>query len=297
MGDAGEGLIDADARIQERMEELERERTRQQHGKPVRDPEKMHALESLRLARTELDRQLAATTNERRRDADRAGASQRSTAAWRPLEAASRAEAALCAVHAYHDGTKHHFQRFARSLGYLDWASQPNPFRSFAGAPAYALSPAARRGRPPCTRRRRSTSVMSCACSLGLSAWKQFRESSWSLRVNPSSGNLHPTEAYVVCRPDGRRRRDACRLSLRGRSSRARAAVRVDACGLGRRHGAATSRLAGRADVDSLARGMEVRRAGVPLLPARSRTCDRGRPDRRGARWLARAPAPGLVPC
>jgi len=34
--------------------------------------------------------------------------------------------------------------------------------------------------------------------SLGLSAWKQFRGSRWSLRVNPSSGNLHPTEAYVV---------------------------------------------------------------------------------------------------
>ncbi len=67
MGDSGEGLIDADARIQERMEELERERTRQQHGKPVRDTVKMEALESLRLARTELDRQLLATTNERRR--------------------------------------------------------------------------------------------------------------------------------------------------------------------------------------------------------------------------------------
>ena len=67
MGDSGEGLIDADGRIQERMEELERERTRLQHGKPVRDPVKMHALESLRLARTELDRQLVATTNERRR--------------------------------------------------------------------------------------------------------------------------------------------------------------------------------------------------------------------------------------
>jgi hypothetical protein len=67
MGDSGEGLIDADARIQERMEELERERTRQQHGKPVRDPVKMEALESLRLARTELNRQLVATTNERRR--------------------------------------------------------------------------------------------------------------------------------------------------------------------------------------------------------------------------------------
>ena len=67
MGDAGEGLIDAEARIQERMEELERERTRQKHGKPVRDPDKVQALESLRLARTELDRQLVATTHERRR--------------------------------------------------------------------------------------------------------------------------------------------------------------------------------------------------------------------------------------
>ncbi len=67
MGDAGEGLIDAEGRIQERMEELERERTRQNHGKVIRDPEKVHALESLRLARMELDRQLTAATHERRR--------------------------------------------------------------------------------------------------------------------------------------------------------------------------------------------------------------------------------------
>jgi hypothetical protein len=66
MGDAGEGLIDADARIQERMEELERER-RQQTGKPIKNPEEVQALESLRLARTELERQLEATTNDRRR--------------------------------------------------------------------------------------------------------------------------------------------------------------------------------------------------------------------------------------
>jgi len=66
MGDAGEGLIDADSRIQERMEELERERTQQQ-AKTVRNPEQVHALESLRLARTELEGQLAATTHERRR--------------------------------------------------------------------------------------------------------------------------------------------------------------------------------------------------------------------------------------
>jgi hypothetical protein len=67
MGDSGEGLIDAEGRIQERMEELERERTRQNHGKIIRDPEKVQALESLRLARMELDRQLTATANERRR--------------------------------------------------------------------------------------------------------------------------------------------------------------------------------------------------------------------------------------
>lgn len=66
MGDAAEGLIDADARIQERMEELERDRTRSRAPK-VRDPERLQAIESLRLARTELERQLAATTHDRRR--------------------------------------------------------------------------------------------------------------------------------------------------------------------------------------------------------------------------------------
>jgi hypothetical protein len=66
MGDAGEGLIDAESRIQERMEELERERA-QKTTKPVRDPEAVRALESLRLARTELERQLEVTTHERRK--------------------------------------------------------------------------------------------------------------------------------------------------------------------------------------------------------------------------------------
>jgi chromosome segregation ATPase len=66
MGDAGEGLIDADARIQERMEELERDR-KQQNSRAVKNPELLQALESLRLARTELQRQLEVTTVERRR--------------------------------------------------------------------------------------------------------------------------------------------------------------------------------------------------------------------------------------
>jgi hypothetical protein len=67
MGDAGEGLIDQDSRIQERMEELERERAKAQ-TRDVRNPETVRALESLKLARTELERQLVSTTHERRRD-------------------------------------------------------------------------------------------------------------------------------------------------------------------------------------------------------------------------------------
>ena len=39
----------------------------------------------------------------------------------------------------YHHATKHHFGRFAPSLGYLDWATQPNPFRRFDGARLHRL--------------------------------------------------------------------------------------------------------------------------------------------------------------
>lgn len=57
MGDAGEGWVDAEARIQERLEELEHERNAPK-ARVIRDPELERNLESLRLARTELERQL-----------------------------------------------------------------------------------------------------------------------------------------------------------------------------------------------------------------------------------------------
>jgi hypothetical protein len=65
MGDAGEGLIDADARIQERMEELQVARA-QARRPAVRNPEQVRAVESLKLARTDMARQLEATTHEGR---------------------------------------------------------------------------------------------------------------------------------------------------------------------------------------------------------------------------------------
>lgn len=69
MGDAGEGLVDAESRVQERLEELERERAEKRGGESQSPKalEMQRARESLRLARAELERQLHATTHEARR--------------------------------------------------------------------------------------------------------------------------------------------------------------------------------------------------------------------------------------
>ena len=67
MGDAGEGLIDAEARLQERMDELEESRRVAKDRGPKVDPEVARQVESLRLARTELQRQLEVTTHETRK--------------------------------------------------------------------------------------------------------------------------------------------------------------------------------------------------------------------------------------
>ena len=34
----------------------------------------------------------------------------------------------------YHEETKHHLHRYARSAGHMDWRNQPNPFRFYEGA-------------------------------------------------------------------------------------------------------------------------------------------------------------------
>jgi SagB-type dehydrogenase family enzyme len=115
-------------------------------------------------------------------------------------------------VIAYHIQTKHHFNRYARSLGFLDWANQPDPFRRFEGSPLISL-PLLRSDEEPQSPSYDSIyqhgAVPSQAVTLralsrffelalGLSAWKKAGESEWALRSNPSSGNLHPTEGYIV---------------------------------------------------------------------------------------------------
>jgi len=63
MGDSGEGLVDAEARIQEQIEEREAERRRRSGGGPKIDPEKVREIESLRLAKSNLERQAEATSH------------------------------------------------------------------------------------------------------------------------------------------------------------------------------------------------------------------------------------------
>ena len=112
----------------------------------------------------------------------------------------------------YHERTKHYPGRYARALGHMDWATQPDPFRRFVGAPLLDLElvpvgeqpryePVFFSGRiPPEPLGRRSISQL-FRDSLALSAWKQAGGERWPLRVNPSSGNLHPTEGYLVAGP------------------------------------------------------------------------------------------------
>lgn len=66
MGDAGEGLVDAEARIQERLDEIAEEK-RARLRKAVADPAKAREIASLKLARTDFERQMATTEHDARR--------------------------------------------------------------------------------------------------------------------------------------------------------------------------------------------------------------------------------------
>ena len=66
MGDAGEVLVDAEDRLQERIAEREQAKERRAEAPPA-NPEKQRRLTSLRLARAELKNQAELTQNPVRR--------------------------------------------------------------------------------------------------------------------------------------------------------------------------------------------------------------------------------------
>ena len=117
-------------------------------------------------------------------------------------------------VKQYHEQTKHDFNRYARALGYMDWANQPDPFRRYEGAPLSELPLLAAGDDPvsppyeslfasqPVPVQPLTLNSLSRFFEYGLSitAWKEYGGNRWALRSNPSSGNLHPTEGYLLIR-------------------------------------------------------------------------------------------------
>lgn len=117
----------------------------------------------------------------------------------------------LTTVLAYHEATKHRFDGYARGPGRMDWATQPDPFRRYQVAglillerdepdvePSYADVFEGFGAIPTAPADFRSVSRL-LYDSMSLSAWKSAGGTSWPLRINPSSGNLHPTECYLLC--------------------------------------------------------------------------------------------------
>lgn len=127
-----------------------------------------------------------------------------------PLRPKSLTMMLMDPVHAYHERSKHRPERYAPGPGGLDWDSQPDPFRRHAGTPQLDL-PLLTGELSVCwddlfgVNRvvSRAMTLESVACllqlSLGLAAWKSYGGNRWALRCNPSSGNLHPTEGYLIC--------------------------------------------------------------------------------------------------
>ena len=106
----------------------------------------------------------------------------------------------------YHEQTKHHPTRFAKSPRYLDWKNQPNPYKSYYKAKKIPLKISNPKKLPyeklylknePKKMDFNSISQF-FEYSLALSAIKEYLNLRWAVRINPSSGNLHPEEAYII---------------------------------------------------------------------------------------------------
>jgi SagB-type dehydrogenase family enzyme len=124
----------------------------------------------------------------------------------------------------YHQATKHTYHSVRTNAHYLDWRNQPNPFRTYEGAPVIelprdpgfpnmgtfvameALGRELRVNDENNSENRESIPLDAIWLSrllwhsMAISAWKKVPGSGsrYSLRVNPSSGNLHPTETYLA---------------------------------------------------------------------------------------------------
>jgi SagB-type dehydrogenase family enzyme len=122
----------------------------------------------------------------------------------------------------YHESTKHSAEALRRAAHVLDWAHMPDPFRHYEGVPVLDLPANPPVPETPALEVLLGASGNSAAGhgavflsellynSAAISASKRVPTTGdrYALRVNPSSGNLHPTEFHFCTQglkdwPDG----------------------------------------------------------------------------------------------
>lgn len=114
-------------------------------------------------------------------------------------------------IREYHEATKHSWEKLYQNQHALDWLNQPDPFRTYVDCPKIDLGNSFEKMHSPFSHVWPFTNSKSrdnpvtlntlstlLYYSMAISAWKSYPGvEPWSLRVNPSSGDLHPTEAHL----------------------------------------------------------------------------------------------------
>ena len=121
-------------------------------------------------------------------------------------------------VPGYHRRSAHRFEAYAAGPGSLDWDAQPAAFRHYPGCPVVLLPlvdtclaqapggalrgalvrPFVQLGEAAAIAPGLDSLGALLQLALGLTAWKRLGPDRWAVRANPSSGNLHPVEAWVI---------------------------------------------------------------------------------------------------
>lgn len=125
--------------------------------------------------------------------------------------------AELEAILAYHQASKHNFKTYAPGPHHLDILIKPDSFLNYHGTQLLNLNiwsdeqiksevfPTYEQAFSPEKLKPSELNVNSISRlffdSFAISAWKKADGTKWPLRVNPSSGNLHPTEVYLLSSP------------------------------------------------------------------------------------------------